>query len=143
MFNWIGFISALVGNCQDTQLFPIGFQSYIYILVDMINIGFKYDWFHLPISLVFVDWWVIARTLSCPSVDCGQFARSRHRGHAALSDRCQVSVEHVVFECVRMIDIGTLHIFPPLNWQEISSKLDVFQQLSPSNYPSKSLSWIL
>ena len=100
MFNLIGFISALVGNCQDTQLFPIGFQSYI--LVDMINIGFKYDWFHLPISLVFIDWWVIARTLSCPSVDCGQFARSRHRGHAALSDRCQVSVEHVVFECVRM-----------------------------------------
>lgn len=52
---------------------------------------------------------LLATTLSCPSVDCGQFARSRHRGHCKgpeTSKHCQkkcckrINCDHIVgFSC--------------------------------------------
>ena len=125
--------------------------------------------FPLFMNRCWVVFRVIARTLSCPSVDCGQFARSRHRGprcqvncldastphespeknwqvddcHTCHTDsipfKSQVSVEHSVLDGHWI----ALESFEPLNWQENSSKLDVFQQLFRSNYPSNIMDTIM
>lgn len=127
--------------------------------------------FPLFMNRCWVVFVVIARTLSCPSVDCGQFARSRHRGprcqvncldestpHESpekkltswwlphmphrFHPKSQVSVEHSVLDG-HWIALEYFEYFEPLNWQENSSKLDVFQQLFPSNYPSNIMDTIM